>query len=116
MNNSAKDAERLAAVLNEIDQLFGVNGFGVNDFEILAFVFDNCSKFGVDKDAFDAVEVCLPALLCIQYRYIIPVGTPGEYSVVMWNRVTEAWEALSGLAMPAFVYDALMNEEEVAVA
>jgi hypothetical protein len=112
--SSIEMADRLAAALNEIDEFYGTT---FNDFQIIEFITHyGPLRFGVDMDAFNAVEVCWPAMVCNQYRFIIPVGTEADRSVVLWNRVSGAWEALSEDLMPSFVCQALETDERVVAA
>ncbi|HEX8096718.1 MAG TPA: hypothetical protein VF507_01725 [Pyrinomonadaceae bacterium] len=106
-------ALRLAAALNEIDEISGTK---FNDFQIIEHIRDHGPRYGVDLEAFDAVEVTWPAMVCNQYRFIIPVGTEDERAVVLWNRLTTEWEALSGAFMPSFVARAIQPDGVVATA
>lgn len=104
-------AAKLAAALNEIDEHCGST---LNDFRIMEHITDHGAKYAVDIDAFNAVEVYWPATGCNQYRFIIPVGSEEDRAVVMWNRVTSAWEVLSGGLMPAFVTRLLVGDQAAA--
>lgn len=113
VETSTDKAVRLAAVLNEIDDLFGQH---FNDFHIIEFITDyGPVKFGVDMDAFNAVEVCWPAMVCNQYRFIIPVGSEFDRAVVLWNRLTGRWEVLPDEMLPSFIKQSLPQDQEVVV-
>lgn len=100
MSTAQENATKLAAALEEIDELSGLK---FNDFKVIEHIKDYGSLFGVDLEAFDAVEVTWPAMLCNSYRFIIPVGTNEDRAVVLWNRATNSWEALWGSMMPSFI-------------